>query len=489
MALVQAPGAVVLQQTAHDRLRAMAGNASVGRQRIWRALFLAGHRRRDVRAGSAADGAGSRAGVSFILFLVLTVTPLLALGATVMTVDPLSVLFWTAAMVVGWRAAQPDGTTRQWLWVGLWTGLGCLSKWTNLLQPACWGLFFLLWPEARRHVRRPGPYLALLITPCSACRSCSGCSNISGSRWNTSLPTANWTNRGHRPLWVNFWGRNGRVAPDFLCGGVVGGSGVLAPGPSRSVPAFAVQHGRAVVFRLFLFELAQPRAAQLDRALRHSAFLPDGGLLVKTMGTARRHIATAAGVWSGVRDGPIVVILHDPNLVNKIVHRRLPPKYDLLHRAHGWKEMARIVGQARQELAAQGPPAFIIAEHYGFTSQLSFYLPEAKREVNSEPLVYFLASAHPINQFYYWPNYLHRTGQNALFVREVAAPALRQDWFSRWWHQDPDIFEPGHPQGGPPPPAVLPIRFLHQPRCARRRLRRRHCAARATDPMPPFALI
>ena len=45
--------------------------------------------------------------VSFILFLVLTVTPLLALGATVMTVDPLSVMFWTAALVAGWRAAQP----------------------------------------------------------------------------------------------------------------------------------------------------------------------------------------------------------------------------------------------------------------------------------------------------------------------------------------------------------------------------------------------
>jgi hypothetical protein len=81
------------------------------------------------------------------------------------------------------------------------------------------------------------------------------------------------------------------------------------------------------------------------------------------------------------------------------LHRRLPPKYDLLRRAHGWKEMARMVGQARQELAAEGPPAFIIAEHYGFTSQLSFYLPEAKRKVNAEPLVYFYASAHPINQF------------------------------------------------------------------------------------------
>jgi len=151
----------------------------------------------------------------------------------------------------------------------------------------------------------------------------------------------------------------------------------------------------------------------------------------------------------------LVVILHDPNLVNKLLHRKLPPKLDLLHRVHGWKEMARIVGQVREELATEGSPAFIIGEHYGFTSQLSFYLPEAKSQVNAEPLVYFYATAHPKNQFYFWPNYLHRTGQNALFVREIDRPALRKDWFSRWWHQDPDIFLPDHPLGGPPPPEVV----------------------------------
>jgi hypothetical protein len=151
----------------------------------------------------------------------------------------------------------------------------------------------------------------------------------------------------------------------------------------------------------------------------------------------------------------LVVLLHDPNLVNKLLHRRVPPKLDPLRRVHGWKEMARLVGRARQELATEGPPAFIMAEHYGFTAELSFYLPEAKRQVNEEPLVYFYATAHPRNQFYYWPNYLQRAGQNALFVREIERPALRPDWFARWWRQDPDIFVPDHPPGGPAPPEVL----------------------------------
>jgi Dolichyl-phosphate-mannose-protein mannosyltransferase/PAP2 superfamily len=103
----------------------------------------------------------ARAG--FFLLLIITATPLTSVGAVLMTVDPLSVLFWTAAMLAGWRAMQEHGTTRQWLWVGLWMGLGFLSKYTALFQLLCWAVFFALWPAARKHLRRLGPYLALLV--------------------------------------------------------------------------------------------------------------------------------------------------------------------------------------------------------------------------------------------------------------------------------------------------------------------------------------
>src|SRR4029077_8013057 len=68
----------------------------------------------------------ARAG--FFLLLIITATPLASLGALLMTVDPLSVLFWTAAMLAGWRAVQEKAATRDWLVVGLWMGLGFLSK-------------------------------------------------------------------------------------------------------------------------------------------------------------------------------------------------------------------------------------------------------------------------------------------------------------------------------------------------------------------------
>ena len=64
----------------------------------------------------------ARAG--FFLLLIITATPLTSVGAVLMTVDPLSVLFWTAAMLAGWRAVQENagppgngsGSACGWAW-------------------------------------------------------------------------------------------------------------------------------------------------------------------------------------------------------------------------------------------------------------------------------------------------------------------------------------------------------------------------------------
>jgi hypothetical protein len=90
-----------------------------------------------------------------------------------------------------------------------------------------------------------------------------------------------------------------------------------------------------------------------------------------------------------------------------------------LHRVREWSEVARVVGDARQDLLAEGKPAFIIADHYGLVGVISFYLPEAKAAVTTEPLVFYQTSATPKNQFYFWPGYEDRKGQNAIFVREL----------------------------------------------------------------------
>ena len=48
---------------------------------------------------------------------------------------------------------------RAWLWAGVATGLGFLSKHTMLLILPCLLLFLLLSPPHRNWLRRPEPYV------------------------------------------------------------------------------------------------------------------------------------------------------------------------------------------------------------------------------------------------------------------------------------------------------------------------------------------
>jgi hypothetical protein len=390
--------------------------------------------------------------LAVVLVVAMTVTPLTALGATVMTVDPLSVLFWTLAMFEGWRAAQPEGTTRQWLWVGLWMGLGFLSKYTNLAQCVCWGVYFLLWAPARRHLRRPGPYLALLVAALFM------------------LPVVIWNAQHH-------WITAVHVASDGQLGEPWHRTYVvefLLTEAALLHPLFFVaalwaalafwRRGRSEPLSLYFFAMGAPLFVGYFILSWHSRIL--GNWIAPAIiplfclaaiywwkrweegARALKPLLVGGLVFGAV----VVVILHEPNLVNKVLHRKLPAKLDLLRRVRGWKELAQVAGDARSRLEKQGgAPVFILCEHYGFTSQISFYLPDAKSRVGSNSLVFFEAGGPPQNQFYFWPTYLDRKGQNALFVRQVDAPELRPDWLSRWWRHDENFLILDKPPARPPP--------------------------------------
>jgi membrane-associated phospholipid phosphatase len=397
-----------------------------------------------------AKEAGAK--VAALVVVALTVTPLTALGATVMTVDPLSVLFWTAAMIAGWRAAKPEGTTRQWLSVGLWMGLGFLSKYTNLAQCVCWCVFFALWPPARAHLRRPGPYLALLVTAVF------------------TLPVIIW-NAQHGWITVIHVASDGQLGEKwhrtYVMEFLLTEAALLHPLFFIATLWAAVvfwRKGRDNPLQLYLFAMGAPLFLGYFILSWHSRIL--GNWIAPTIIPLfclaaiywwKRWLDGARALKPALVGGLIfgavaVVILHAPNLVNKVIHRKLPAKLDLLRRVSGWKELAQVAGDARSRLEQkEGAPAFIICEHYGFTSQITFYLPEARSHVRSDPIVFFEAEDRPQNQFYFWPSYLDRKGQNAVFIRQVEPPKLQPDWLSRWWRHDPDILLPDKPPALPPP--------------------------------------
>ena len=126
---------------------------------------------------------------------------------------------------------------------------------------------------------------------------------------------------------------------------------------------------------------------------------------------------TGLVVWFNVG----VVLMHDLNLISKLTGFSLPPAMNPGRRVQGWAETAQAVEAAREKLLAEGKPVFIIGEHYGITSQVTFNLPEAKAGVPNHPLVYYMSSTNAENQYYYWPGYKDddRKGQNAIFVQDI----------------------------------------------------------------------
>src|SRR5205814_9929924 len=75
------------------------------------------------------------------LVIGLNATPLFNIGCLLMTIDPLSLFFWVAAMFSFWRvAAAIPAFSWHWLLSGAFIGLGFLCKYTNafsLLSVIC----------------------------------------------------------------------------------------------------------------------------------------------------------------------------------------------------------------------------------------------------------------------------------------------------------------------------------------------------------------
>jgi len=361
----------------------------------------------------------ARAG--FFLLLIITAAPLLAVGSVLMTVDSLSVLFWTLAMLAGWRAVQDNAKTRDWLRVGLWMGLGLLSKYTELFQWLCWAVFFVLWPPARRQLRRPGPYLALALTLLFALPVVIW--NVQ-HQWITVTSVAGDANAGKpwkptlRYLWEFLGAEAGLLNPVFFVGMAWTAMVFWRRGRHHPLLVYFFSMG-APLFLAFLLFTAHSRVMPNWIA---PAVLPLFCLMVIyrdtqwRMGRAQIKGWLAAGLGLGL---PLVILAHNTDGLAKLIGRPLPVKLDVLHRVRQWRQVAVVVGQARQQLLAEGKSVFIIAGHYGLAGELSFYLPEAKAGVPDDPLVYCLTSGPPDNQFYFWPGYSRRQGQNALYVREL----------------------------------------------------------------------
>jgi 4-amino-4-deoxy-L-arabinose transferase-like glycosyltransferase/membrane-associated phospholipid phosphatase len=398
----------------------------------------------------------ARAG--FWLLLIVIATPLMGIGSVLMTIDPPLVLCWTWAMVAGWRAVQPDGQTRHWLVVGLAMGLAFLCKYTAVFQIICWAIFFALWPPTRTQLRKPGPWLALLIfllctSPVVIWNWQHGWITVHHvaddaglqSQWHLTL----------RYFWDFVFQELALLNPIFLIGALWAMIGFWLFHRERPLWLYFFCMGAPVFLGYWLFSF-------------HSRVLPNWiavavipmFCLMVAYWDGHRRLAKPFLIVGLVLGFFAFAVMHQSKLIGKITGEMLPGSKDPLRRVQGWKQEATFVETEREQLQQAGQPAFIICSHYGITGLYSFYIPQAKAAIQSdEPLVYAMDSDAPHNQFYFWPEYNypdHRQGQNAIFVSEVDPYPLEHDWFWKWLKHQPIKY------GEIPPPMTAPPKLLQQ---------------------------
>lgn len=375
--------------------------------------------------------------------------PLLAVGSTLMTVDPLLVLFWTSAMMVGWRAAQPSGTTGQWLATGLLVGLGFLSKYTAAIQLASFVLFFALWKPSRLQLRKPGPWLALVVfalcmTPVLIWNSQHGWITVHHVGENAKL------DKPWEPTLAYFFefagSEAGLMNPVYFVAALWASFALWTQRERRPLALYFFAMSAPVFFGYWLYSLHSRILPNWIAA----AVVPMFCLAVVFWEERWRNGARAVTRWLtvGVLFGAFAVaICHDTGIIHELTKRRLPPKMDPLRRVDGWRETAAIIRQARQQLLVEGRDVLILGSHYGITGLTTFYLPEARVGLPDKPLVYFRTSDTPKNQFYFWPGYrgTHR-GANAIYVDESPPPNLKRGWFWDWLARKKDIYDEKPPR-------------------------------------------
>ena len=403
---------------------------------------------------------GGRA--AFALLLLTFAVPLLAVGSVLMTIDPPLVLSWMWAVVAGWRAVQSEGKTRDWLVVGLATGLGFLCKYTAMLQIICWVIFFLAQPSARVHLRKTGPWLALGIfglctLPVLIWNSQHGWITVTHVAGNAGL-----LSHGNQPVsigkhladglnhFLEFTGAEfGLLNPVFFIAALWA---MFAAWPRR----------REKPLWLFLFCMGAPVFLGHWLFALHSRVLPNWiaaavppmfCLMACYWSESRWCLKPwfATGLLIGIAASAII---YDSALIGRLTGHPLPGDKDPSHRVLGWRQTALAVEAERVKFDTN---AFIIADQYGTSGLYSFYSPPARAAAKTAtPLVYCLDSDKPENQFYFWDEYnyrAHRQGQNAIFAMRLEPYPLEKGWLWKWFHHEPVM------SGPIPPPRSAPSRL------------------------------
>ncbi len=339
------------------------------------------------------------------LVVALNATPIFALGSFLMTIDPLSIFFWVAAMFTFWLALEK--TPRFSLWwplTGLLIGFGFLCKYTNALQLVSVLLVLALVPRLRAEFKRPGLYLLLgifllsLIPPLiwNAQHAWVTISHLGTKGGLTTGPGI------HPTELLKFIGQHFLIYSPLLFLGLVLGVWKSLPRLKQSLKTLFLFWFGAPVFILYLLLSVNKAAAPNWDAL---ALLSLGVLAVGAFresldGLWARRVMLAAVVIGFAMSAFAL----DSDLLHTFGFKLA--RRDPSNRLRGWQSATAAVEQLRHQYESQlGQPLFLIADDRDRASEVSFYLKDKRVEGPWHPPVYLVESQDLLNQFSFWPRY------------------------------------------------------------------------------------
>ena len=352
--------------------------------------------------------------VAFWSVLLGALTPLFAVGATLMTIDTVYIFFWTMAALTFW-SAKDQSRLRWWILTGALIGLSMLSKYTGAIELLSFVGFCAWHPPSRQHFRRPTLPAMLLVVALFLIP-------VLIWNWQHGFPTSHFlVHRGAldermrlRPLEVlSFLGQQAGVISPVLFLGLL--AAVCWPGFAPT-PRVQTAYLLALFLPLFLvyLVLSFQKASQANWAA--AAYV--GGLI---LAAAKWGEAVRIYPWAKwVAFTGLAIALFETSLLHETSWLHLPGRLDPLDRARGSRDLASQVSQLQSSSSAP----VVIANKYMTAALLSFYLP-------GQPDTFMPVSSPPFNQLVLWPTYREKhPSDDAIYVSDVirVPPSIQADF-------------------------------------------------------------
>ena len=339
--------------------------------------------------------------------LAMNTIPIFNVGGLVMTIDPLSIFFWTAALYAFWLALEKSPAfSLHWPLTGLLIGLGFLAKYTNAIQLLSVVLILAFTPRYRREFARPGFWLMLIVF--LACTAPVVIWNADHS-WITltHLSSRGNLNTGfalHLKEPLEFLGAHlGVYSPLIFVGLLMALWWARHEAAHKFKPRFLALFALPLLVMYGFLSLKKAGQANwtapafislgiLAAALWHEA--------VARQPAKKKLVALALAIGIAMS----FVILGTDMI--RAAGIPFPYKLDPGARLRGWKSTAIMVDDFRKKYERDsGKPAFLIANKYQTAALLSFYLPDKRTEGPGHPAVYVPESQDIDSEFAFWPRY------------------------------------------------------------------------------------